>query len=108
MMPAELTGPPWQPSPERLHAAATLPMQYPSVLVRTIQYALNFLDRELAEHPEDEMIARAELGDVYSLLVEITAALHGLGPDAEVTDEQIRNTRFWMLGQVDNPLKTTP
>lgn len=108
VMPADPSGPPWQPSPEQLHAAATVPMQYPSALVRTIQYALNFLDRELVEHPEDEMIARAELSDVYSLLVEITAALHGLTPDAGVTDEQIQNTRYWMLGQVDNPLEATP
>lgn len=54
------------------------------------------------------MIARAELRDVSSLLVEITAALHGLGPDADVTDEQIQNARYWMLGQIDNPLETAP
>ncbi|MBM4670367.1 hypothetical protein GS448_26070 [Rhodococcus hoagii] len=54
------------------------------------------------------MIAHAELRDVYSLLVEITAALHGLGPDADVTDEQIQNTRYWMLGQSDNPLEAAP
>ncbi|WP_137726466.1 hypothetical protein [Prescottella subtropica] len=106
-MPADLDGLPWQPEPALLHAAATVPMQYPSVLVRTIGYALNFLDRELAEHPEDEMMARAEAGDVYSLLVEITAALHGLDPDANVTDEQIRNTRYWMLGQPDSPSNTS-
>jgi hypothetical protein len=80
-------------------------MQCPSVLVRTIHYALNFLDRELAEHPEDEMMARAEAGDVYDLLAEITAVLHGLHPGAEVTNEQIQNTRYWMLGQLDNPLE---
>lgn len=108
MTPADLDGPPWQPEPAHLRAAATVPMQYPSVLVRTLHYALNFLDRELAEHPEDETMARAEAGDVYDLLAEITAVLHGLHPGAEVTDEQIQNTRYWMLGQLDNPLEPAP
>lgn len=107
MTPADLNGPPWRPNPAHLHAAATVPMQYPSALIRTIHYALNFLDRELAEHPEDEMMAQAETRDVYSLLVEITAALHGLGSEADVTDEQIQNARYWMLGQFDNPLDPT-
>ncbi|NKV08520.1 hypothetical protein GS892_19335 [Rhodococcus hoagii] len=31
-----------------------------------------------------------------------------LGPDADVTDEQIQNTRYWMLGQSDNPLEAAP
>lgn len=41
-MPADPSGPLWKPSPDQLLAAAIVPMQYPSVLVRTIQYALNF------------------------------------------------------------------
>ena len=82
-------------------------MQYPSALIRTIHYALNFLDRELAEHPEDEMMAQAETHDVYGLLVELTAALHGLGSEVDVTDEQIQNVRYWMIRQFDNPLDPT-
>lgn len=57
--------------------------------------------------PEDKMIARSELGDVYSLLGEITAALHSVDPDAEVTDEQIQNTRYWMLVGRQSPLDET-
>ncbi len=51
------------------------------------------------------MIAHAELRDVYSLLVEITAALHGLGPDADVTDEQIQNTATGCSDRATTPSK---
>ncbi|MBM4497007.1 hypothetical protein GS426_19975, partial [Rhodococcus hoagii] len=37
--------------------------------------------------------------------VEITAAYTASAPTADVTDEQIQNTRYWMLGQSDKPSK---
>ncbi|NKU66384.1 hypothetical protein GS891_25930 [Rhodococcus hoagii] len=109
--PADLDSPPWQPEPlnpsttRRGHRAHAVP------------------ERAGAHHPlrtelprprtrrtprGGEMMARAEAGDVYDLLAEITAVLHGLHPGSEVTDEQIQNTRYWMLGQVDNPLEPAP
>jgi len=92
------------PTPEQIRRAAAAAMENPSALMRTFTYALNHLSRELREHPEDEMMARAEASDVSGLLVEIVAALHGLGSKAEVSDEQMHSARFWMLGQIEDPL----
>ncbi len=74
-------------------------MLNPSVLFRTINYSLKFLDRELAEHPEDQMMAQAETDDVYGILVEIAAALHGLDQNTQPTPEQMEATHYWMLTQ---------
>jgi len=67
-----------QPTEDQVRLAAAAAMLSPSALFRTINYALKFLDRELAAHPEDQMMAQAETDDVYGILVEIAAALHGL------------------------------
>ncbi len=40
-----------QPTEDQLSLAAAAARLSPSALIRTINYALKFLDRELAEHP---------------------------------------------------------
>ncbi len=62
---AGIPEPTLQPTEDQLSIAAAAAMLSPSVLIRTINYALKFLDRELAEHPEDQMMAQAETDDVY-------------------------------------------
>ncbi len=88
-----------QPTADQVRLAAATTMLNPSALFRTISYALKFLDRELAEHPEDQMMAQAETDDVYGILVEIAAALHGLDQNTQPTPEQMEATHYWMLTQ---------
>ena len=75
----------------------------PAPCLKTILYALKFLDREHAEHPEDQMMAQAEIDDVYGILVEVAAALHGLDPNTQPTPEQLEATHYWMLAH--DPLR---
>jgi len=92
-----------QPTEDQVRLAAAAAMLSPSALFRTINYALKFLDRELAEHPEDQMMAQAETDDVYGILVEIAAALHGLDSNTNPTPEQMDATHYWML--IRDPLR---
>jgi len=78
---AGIPEPTLQPTADQIRRAKAAAMLSPSALLRTILYALKFLDRELAEHPEDQRMAQAETDDVYGILVEIAAALHGLDPN---------------------------
>jgi len=43
------------------------------------------------------MMAQAETDDVYGILVEIAAALHGLDSNTQPTPEQMEATHYWML-----------
>jgi len=45
------------------------------------------------------MMAQAETDDVYGILVEIAAALHGLDQNTQPTPEQMEATHYWMLTQ---------
>ncbi|NKV12439.1 hypothetical protein GS909_18600 [Rhodococcus hoagii] len=54
------------------------------------------------------MIARAEAGDVYDLLAEITAVLHGLHPGSEVHRRTDPEHPLLDARTVDNPLEPAP
>jgi len=94
---AGIPEPTLQPTEDQLSIAAAAAMLSPSALFRTINYALKFLDRELVEHPEHQVMAQAETDDVYGILVEIAAALHGLDSNTNPTPEQMEATHYWML-----------
>jgi len=100
---AGIPEPTLQPTSDQIRRAEAAAMLSPSALLRTILYALKFLDRELAEHPEDQRMAQAETNDVYGILVEIAATLHGLDPNTQPTPEQMEATHYWMLAH--DPLR---